>query len=125
MFWHWNTSRFIQKVLTRQSIALDKDSETEGILQSFDAYGQMLEHLKLFFVTMLFAPPVWIMLVPVYFAGLVIGRGLRHIGYGNIFVLLYLAGFFLSFVFRSAGWDLMILAGLPFMLGVYIGKKRK
>lgn len=93
-------------------------------MQSIETYGEMWEHLKFFFVTMLFNYATWLPIAFVFAVGWVIGWSLRRTRFGNPLIGLYILGAALSFLFKSPGWDLLILAGIPFLLGVYIGKKK-
>ena len=92
-------------------------------MQSFETYKLMWEHLELFFVSGLFAPPVWLMAGLVYCGGWITGRVMRGKPIGTVFILFYLGACAFAFLVKSSGWDLLILGGTPFILGVYVGKK--
>ena len=92
-------------------------------MQDMETYRQMLEHLRFFFVSSLFNPTVWLLWAGVYAFAWVVGRTMRHSRIGSVLIILTIFAALGGFVFRSQGWDLLILGGLPFVLGLYVGKK--
>ena len=93
-------------------------------MQDLETYGLMVEHLRLFFVSGLFSPAIWLMWAGVYVFAWIVGRNMGPGPISTGLILVYLVAALIGFLTRSPGWDLLILGGFPFVLGIYVGRKR-
>ena len=92
-------------------------------MELLEHYGAMWEHLKYFFISSLFNPPIWLAWGVIYALGWITGKSFGSHPLGRFVILGYLLACILGFLFRSSGWDVLILFGFPFIVGIMVGKK--
>ncbi len=90
-----------------------------------ETYQQMYAHLEAFVFSFFFSPPLWLFMGGIYIAGWIVGAFMRGQKVGNYVILFYFGASIFAFITKSQGWDMLILCGFPFVLGLYIGKKER